>query len=48
MECKYKETSRIGLYILVLLVLLHTCSIDAVVKRIEGKLDRIESIVEKR
>ena len=47
-DCKYKETSRIGLYILVILLLLQTCEINDGRKRIEEKLSRIESMVERK
>ncbi len=47
-NCKYKETSRVGLYILVILLLLQTCEINDGRRRIEEKLNKIESIVERK
>jgi len=47
-DCKYKETSRTGLYVLVILLLLQTCEINDGRRRIEEKLSKIESILEGR
>jgi hypothetical protein len=46
-DCKYRETSRMGLYILVFLLLLQTCEINEGSKRIEERLGKIESMLEK-
>jgi len=44
-KCKYSgSTERAGLYIMVFIILLHTCSTDSTVDRIESKLKSIKQI----
>ena len=45
MDCKYKETSRVGLYILIIFILLFTCEVKDHTNRIEEKLSKIESMI---
>ncbi len=41
MECKFKQSERFGLYILIIIILLHTCSLDT--KKIDDKLDELNA-----
>ena len=47
-ECKYRPTERIGLYILVILILMHSCGLDTTLKHIKEKIDRLEIIVQSK
>jgi len=47
-ECKYRPTERVGLYILIIMILMHSCGIGATVKHIKDKIDRLEIIVQSK
>ena len=50
-ECKYKPTERMGLYILVILILFQTCSLEDKIRDkhrdISSRLDKIEQLIKK-
>ena len=39
MNCHYQPVNRLGLYILVFIILLSSCSADRSIRRVEAKLD---------
>ena len=50
MECEYRPVERAGLYIMVLIILLHTCSLDTNIienkmEETNQRLDRIEMLL---
>jgi len=47
-NCNYKPTERIGLYIMVFMILLSTCSMEDKINKMNRQMDKIEKrVVEK-
>ena len=46
-QCEYRPVERTGLYVMVIFILLHSCSIEGKVNTIIEKIDKIVAIGEK-
>lgn len=47
-DCKYKQTSRFWLYIMVITIFFQTCEMNDRTRRIEDKVNQIEVIMKSR